>query len=231
MANAGTTAGVTDDRGERLLREYQDVEAALRARGIRHLVAVFGSTRLPAQNRYCVMAREFGAIVAREARFALDGAALVTGGGPGVMAAANRGAFEAGGLSVGMNIMLPAPQPANAYITPGLGFSFRYFALRKLHFMLRARALVAFPGGFGTLDELFETLMLVQTRKVAPLPVVLAGEAHWRRAFDTAYFAEQGLISEEDRQLFSYADSAPAIWNAIASWYRLRGEAVFPAQP
>ena len=219
------------DRGERLLGEYQEVESALRVRGIRHFIAVFGSTRLPQENRFCHMARELGAIVAREARRAGDGAALVTGGGPGVMAAANRGAFEAGGASVGMNIMLPAPQAANPWITPGLGFSFRYFALRKLHFMLRARALVAFPGGFGTLDELFETLMLVQTAKVPPLPVVLAGEAHWRRAIDLPYLVESGVLTDEDRRLFCYADSASAIWDAIAGWYRVRGEAVFPAEP
>jgi len=211
-------------RGLRLLLEYLKPGFVLEKHGIRHTIAVFGSTRTgPAQPAYAV-ARELGARVARE------GGAIVTGGGPGIMEAANRGAFEAGGPSIGMNITLPDPQRANPYLTPELSFDFRYFALRKMHFLLRARALVAFPGGFGTLDELFETLMLVQTGKIAPLPVVLADEAYWRRAFDAGFLLRQGMIAPGDRELFAYAETADAIWARIVEWYRARGEPVFRAR-
>jgi uncharacterized protein (TIGR00730 family) len=152
----------------------------------------------------------------------------MTGGGPALMEAANRGALEAGGVSIGLNISLPRPQRPNRYLTPGLCLTFRYFALRKLHFLLRARALVAFPGGFGTFDELFETLTLVQTRKIRPMPIVLAGEAYWRRAFDMEFLVAQGAVSPTDRRIFSYADSAEDIWAAIRRWYRRAGEPVFP---
>jgi uncharacterized protein (TIGR00730 family) len=140
----------------------------------------------------------------------------MTGGGPGIMAAANRGAAEAGGLSIGLNIRLPTPQRPNRYLTPRLGMSFRYFALRKLHFLLRARAFVAFPGGFGTFDELFETLTLVQTRKIAPLPIVLVGKAYWRRVVDFEFLARAGMIRRRDLRLFEYADSAGEIWRAVS---------------
>jgi len=139
----------------------------------------------------------------------------MTGGGPGIMEAANRGAFEAGGVSIGLNIDLPQPQRANRYCTPGLSLRFRYFALRKLHFLLRARAMVAFPGGFGTFDELFETLTLVQTRKMRPIPIVLVGEAWWRHAVDMDYLVAEGMIRKVDLRLFSYAESARQIWSRI----------------
>jgi uncharacterized protein (TIGR00730 family) len=202
-------SGDHDPRAARLADEYLKAEFLLRAHGIRHTVLVMGSTRTPAHDPYCAVAREFGAMVARDGR-----AALTTGGGPGIMEAANRGACEAGGPSIGLNIRLPRPQRPNRYLT--LRLSFRYFALRKLHFLLRARALVAFPGGFGTFDELFETLTLAQTRKIAPLRVVLVGRDWWRRAVDFDFLVAQGMIRRRDLRLFRYADSAGAIWRAVA---------------
>jgi uncharacterized protein (TIGR00730 family) len=131
------------------------------------------------------------------------------------MEAANRGAYEAGGISIGLNIQLPREQVANRYLTPGLGLSFRYFALRKLHFLLRARAMVAFPGGYGTFDELFETLTLVQCRKMAPIPIVLVGRAWWRRAVGFDFLTAEGVISRRDARLFRFADTAAEIWDAV----------------
>ena len=145
------------------------------------------------------------------------------------MEAANRGALEAGAPSIGLNITLRNAQPENPYISPGLSFRFRYFALRKLHFLLRARALVAFPGGYGTFDELFETLTLVQTRKIRPMPIVLVGERYWRRAFDADFLVEQGMIDAADRTLYCYAETASGILEAIQGWYRRAGEPLFPA--
>jgi uncharacterized protein (TIGR00730 family) len=216
---------VDETRGVRLQLEYLEVELALKKRGIRHTVCAFGSTRTPAAERHYEEARRFGALVAQA------GGALVTGGGPGIMEAANRGAFEAGGASIGMNITLPREQAPNGFLTPGLSFRFRYFALRKLHFLLRARALVAFPGGFGTLDELFETLMLVQTGKIRPLPVVLVCGDWWKRAVDFDFLVREGTLTAGDRELFCYADGAQPAWRAIADWYARRGDEVFPSKP
>ena len=209
-------------RSLRLQTEYLSPEFALESRAIRHTIAVFGSTRAARGSPWYEAARAFGARVARE------GGAVVTGGGPGIMEAANRGAFEAGGASIGMNIELPSAQAANAYVTPGLSFHFRYFSLRKMHFLLRARALVIFPGGYGTLDELFETLVLVQTRRINRLPVVLAGEAYWKRAVDLDFLAEQGTISPGDRELLCYAETADGLWERIRAWYAAAGQPVFP---
>jgi uncharacterized protein (TIGR00730 family) len=212
-----------DTRGVRLQLEYQKAEALLRNHGVRHTVLVMGSTRVSRRDPYYRVAREFGGIVGR-----VPHAAIMTGGGPGIMEAANRGAFEAGGLSIGMNIDLPSAQQPNRYTTPGLSLRFRYFALRKLHFLLRARAMVAFPGGFGTFDELFETLTLVQTRKIRPLPVVLVGEAYWRRAVDFEFLAAERMIRPADGRLFCSAEDARGIWLRIRRWYRDAGEPVFP---
>ena len=123
------------------------------------------------------------------------------------------------------NIVLPHEQYPNPYITPGLCFNFHYFAIRKLHFLLRAKALVAFPGGFGTMDELFEVLTLVQTRKIKPMPVVLAGESFWRRAVDFDFLVEEGVIDQEDRELFFFAETAQEIWDGIQAWHAANGEA------
>ena len=132
---------------------------------------------------------------------------VVTGGGPGIMEAANRGAYEAGAISVGLNIHLPREQMPNPYITPGLAFRFRYFAMRKMHFMLRAKALIVFPGGFGTMDELFEALTLVQTNTVEPIPIVLVGRDYWQRAIDLDFLVEEGFIDERERALATVVDT------------------------
>jgi uncharacterized protein (TIGR00730 family) len=199
-----------DTRGVRLQLEYAKAEALLRTHGVRRTILVMGSTRAKRGSRYYEVAREFGRLVGRAGE-----AAIMTGGGPGIMEAANRGAFEVGAPSIGLNIALPREQRPNRYITPGLCLRFRYFALRKLHFLLRARAMVAFPGGYGTFDELFETLTLVQCRKIAPLPIVLVGESYWRRAVDFDFLVAAGTIDRRDRRLFSYAESAPQIWAAV----------------
>ncbi|MGD9539717.1 TIGR00730 family Rossman fold protein [Methylocystis sp.] len=184
--------------------------------------------RIRENSRYYEIAREFGALVgaARESGD-LPRLAIVTGGGPGIMEAANRGAFEAGAATVGLNITLPHEQLPNTYVTPSLCLRFRYFALRKMHFMLRARALVAFPGGFGTFDELFETLTLVQTGKVKPIPIILVGESYWRRAFDIDFLLEEGVIEPQDRHLFHYAETASDIWREIRRWGRQNDDLLF----
>ena len=140
-----------------------------------------------------------------------------------MMEAANRGSFDVGAKSVGLNISLPHEQYPNPYVTPELCFSFHYFALRKLHFLLRAKALVAFPGGYGTFDELFEVLTLVQTRKIKPIPVVLVGETYWRRAVDMDFLVDEGVIEPEDRDLFWFAETAQDIWNGILHWHDAGG--------
>jgi uncharacterized protein (TIGR00730 family) len=178
------------------------------------------------------MAREFGALVAScNADLQRCHTVVMTGGGPGIMEAANRGAFDSGMPNVGLNIDLPHEQYPNPYVTPGLCFRFHYFAMRKLHFMRRARALVAFPGGYGTLDEVFETLTLVQTRKMPPVPIVLVGREWWRRVLDLGFLVDEGVVDEEDAELFTMADSAGEAWEAIGSWYRERGQPLFDRTP
>ena len=184
--------------------------------------------RILEKSRYYEIAREFGRLVGDSGNGPEDSrVVLMTGGGPGMMEAANRGAWEAGAKSIGLNITLPHEQYPNPYITPGLCFRFHYFALRKLHFLLRARALVAFPGGFGTLDELFETLTLIQTRKIKPLPVILMGEDYWRRVIDFDFLVEEGTIDPEDRELFWYAETAFEAWEGILRWHQANGTPLF----
>jgi uncharacterized protein (TIGR00730 family) len=177
--------------------------------------------RILAKSRYYEVAREFGRLVgnSRHSDGSRSTLVMMTGGGPGVMEAANRGAFEVGAKSIGLNITLPHEQYPNPYITPELCFQFHYFALRKMHFLMRAKALVAFPGGFGTLDELFDVLTLVQTRKIKPVPIVLVGEEYWRRAIDVGFLADEGVIDDEDRELFWFAETANEIWSSILDWY------------
>jgi len=184
--------------------------------------------RLLARSHFYDEAREFGRLVSLcNPDPARGNTAVMTGGGPGIMEAANRGAREAGGRSVGLNIELPREQHPNAWVTPGLAFSFHYFAIRKLHFMQRARALVAFPGGFGTIDELFETLTLMQTGKMAPVPVVLVGREWWDGVLDFGRLVEEGTIDAEDLGLVHSAETAVEAWAHIRQWYRRRGRPLF----
>ena len=187
--------------------------------------------RVLAKSHYYDVSREFGRLVGLAGKSAIDDTLVVmTGGGPGIMEAANRGAYDAGAKTVGLNINLPHEQFPNPYITPELCFRFHYFAVRKLHFLLRAKALVAFPGGYGTFDELFETLALVQTRIIKPVPVVLVGEQYWRQAFNVDFLVDEGVIDEEDRDLFGFAETAQEIWDGILHWYELSGEPLLPAR-
>jgi uncharacterized protein (TIGR00730 family) len=149
---------------------------------------------------------------------------ICTGGGPGIMEAANRGAYDAGMPTVGLNITLPHEQNGNKYITPGLSFKFHYFALRKMHFMIRAKALVVFPGGFGTLDELFEVTTLVQTRKAKRVPIVLVGSEFWSKLVNFQLLVDEGMISADDVALMTLVDTPEAAWEAIRSFYELRNE-------
>ncbi|MBS0126014.1 LOG family protein [Thetidibacter halocola] len=182
--------------------------------------------RVAEKSRYYDIARDFGRLVGEAEDVHGKRMVVLTGGGPGLMEAANRGAHDAGARTVGLNITLPHEQFPNPYLTPGLCFRFHYFAVRKMHFLLRARALVVFPGGYGTMDELFETLTLIQTRKIAPVPVILVGEAYWRRAFDPDFLVEEGVIDPEDRALFWYAETAGEIWSDILRWHERAGTAL-----
>ena len=199
--------------------------------------AVKQATRLLKKSHYYDVARELGRLVGEFGRTGKtdigvsdtqsyvtkktdNSITLMTGGGPGIMEAANRGAFGAGAVNIGLNISLPNEQVPNAYLTPGLCFNFHYFATRKLHFLLRAKALVAFPGGYGTLDELFDTLTLIQTRKIAPLPVVLVGKSFWQQALNIPFLVDEGVINSADAELFWYAETADEIWQGILDWHQ-----------
>ena len=186
---------------ERITRAERAVKNAFyydQARRFARHVAEYSQTRPPAERMY-----------------------ICTGGGPGIMEAANRGAHEVGAPNIGLNITLPHEQSGNQYITPSLSFKFHYFALRKMHFMMRAKALVVFPGGFGTLDELFEVLTLVQTGKAKPAPIVLFGSAFWKRLLNFDALVEQGTVSAEDLKLFHYTDDPAEAWGIIRAFYEL----------
>jgi hypothetical protein len=231
-------------RGVRLQLEYEKAEERLRAWVVRSTIVVFGSARVLASGsssaavstaqlppgavprpgeqsaRWYDEARRFGRIAserggALQSRDGVRDNVIATGGGPGIMEAANRGAAEAGAPSIGLNIGLPHEQEPNAYSTPDLTFQFHYFAVRKLHFAMRANALVVFPGGFGTLDELFELLTLMQTAKMPTIPVVLVGESYWRRVINFATLVEEGMIAQADLDLFSYAADAEGAWQEL----------------
>jgi len=202
----------------RLALEFHRTDTYLRAYGIESTVVAFGSARVPSpespeataeQRHQYEEARRFGYEVSRGALHTTGCYRLVvaTGGGPGLMEAANRGASEAGAPTIGFNIRLPHEQFPNPYITPGLAFQFRYFALRKMHFMFRARALVALPGGFGTLDEVYEALNLVSTRTIAPIPIVLVGRQYWERMLPLDELAREGYISAADRALVQHVET------------------------
>ena len=174
-----------------------------------------------AMSRYYEEARRFAAIVTRATCDADAPLVVVTGGGPGIMEAGNRGAFEAGGKSVGLNIVLQHEQRPNPYITPELCFQFHYFALRKMHFLMRSVALVCFPGGFGTLDELFEVLTLTQASKVRHRPILLFGESFWRKLINFDHLVETGMISPKDVHLFHFVETAEQAWDTLARAFEL----------
>ena len=167
-------------------------------------------------SRYYQEARRLGRLIARHSP--QERMVVVTGGGPGIMEAANRGASDEQQESIGLNIVLPREQSPNPYITPELCFQFHYFTTRKMHFLMRARGLVAFPGGFGTMDELFETLTLLQAGKIEPMPVILFGPEFWNRIVNFEALVEAGMIAEEDLQLFQYVHTAEEAWEILASY-------------
>ncbi len=217
----GSARALPEAEAEALLAEWEqrrqqapdDRETELgwrRARKQRELAGYYGAAR-----RFAALATEHNLRVPEREM------AIVTGGGPGIMEAANRGASDVGGRSLGLNIILPMEQHPNPYITPELCFQFHYFALRKMHFLSRAKALVAFPGGFGTLDELFETLTLVQTGKARRVPILLYGTDFWRKLINWEMFVEEGLIHRDDLDLFQFVDSPEAAWQKIAEFYQL----------
>jgi len=175
---------------------------------------VESARRILEKSRFYDEARKLGHLISSNT--GKDQLVVVTGGGPGIMEAANRGAHEAGMPSIGMNIVLPHEQAPNPYIAPDLNFQFHYFAVRKMHLLMRAKSLVAFPGGFGTLDELFETLTLIQTQKVQPLPVLLFGQAFWERIINFDALVEEGAIANKDLELFEYVETAEDAWEKIA---------------
>ncbi len=181
--------------------------------------------RIAANSKYYEEARKFAQLASAESQNHRSRQfVVVTGGGPGIMEAANRGAHDVGAKSIGFNITLPFEQEPNPYISPELCFQFHYFAIRKMHFLLRAKALVAFPGGYGTLDELFEGLTLIQTRKILDLPVILFGEEYWRKVINFQHLVDEGAINEEDINLFVYADKAKDAWDYIKYHYQSKGE-------
>ena len=241
-----------ETRGIRFQLEMLKPDLAQAEAGIEHTVVVFGSARfldraaaqaqlqIAQQNgqaqdiakaqalvrnaEHYENARVFAQMVSRASSCLPNDEKLFicTGGGPGIMEAANRGAQEAGAPSVALNIALPHEQHPNPYVTPGLSFKFHYFALRKMHFMMRAKALVAFPGGFGTLDELFEVMTLVQTRKSRPVPILLFGTTFWKGLINMDVLVQEGTISPSDLQLFHYVDTPEAAWQAICNFYQLK---------
>ncbi len=180
--------------------------------------------RLKAKSRYYEVARELARLASRAAP---DGEGnrhfvVCSGGGPSIMEAANRGACDVGAESVGLNVVLPHEQMPNPYVTPSLSFQFHYFALRKMHFLLRARAVAVFPGGFGTFDEFFELLTLIQTGKVKPLPIILFGREFWERVVGFEALAEEGVIAHKDLELFHFVETADEAWQFVCDYYHAR---------
>ena len=240
-----------ETRGIRFQLELLKPDLEQQALGIENTIVVFGSARFRSEEEaaalvaaaeaggdetvirraralarnahYYETARAFGNIVAHYSagKDPSDMLFICTGGGPGIMQGANRGAHEGGGISVGLAIALPMEEAANPYVTPALSFKFHYFALRKMHFMMRAKALVAFPGGFGTLDELFEVITLVQTRKSKQVPIVLFGSDYWKRLINFDVLIDEGVISADDMKLIQWADDPQDAWDIIKQFYRL----------
>ncbi len=182
--------------------------------------AVQRAERLLAKAKYWDMAREFARVVSSASQKGdVCDYVILTGAGPGIMEAANRGAWEVGAKSAGLNIHLPMEQVPNPYVTPELCFQFRYFALRKFHFLLRAKALAVFPGGFGTIDELFDALTLRQTHRMQEIPIILFGREYWEKAIDFEFLADEGAIDDSDLDLFRYAESAQEAWDIIRKFH------------
>ncbi|RKT32611.1 hypothetical protein BXY70_1959 [Roseovarius halotolerans] len=221
-------------RPVRLQLELLKPEMILNERSIESTVVLFGGARIPEPSkrdtartetladlsRFYDEAREFARLVTMKS-MASYGRELVvaTGGGPGVMEAGNRGADDAGGASIGLNIVLPHEQAPNEYVTPGLCFNFHYFGIRKMHFLMRAKAICVFPGGFGTLDEMFEALTLIQTDRMNKVPFLLFGEEFWRKIINWDALADAGTISPEDLELFSFVETAQQAMEVIDAWY------------
>lgn len=177
---------------------------------------------IAANSKYYVEARRLSSLVSQAGNALPDFKfVVVTGGGPGIMEAANRGALDVGAESIGLNIVLPFEQKPNEYVTPELSFQFHYFAIRKMHFLIRAKALVVFPGGYGTLDELFETLTLIQTKKIKRIPVLIFGRAFWDRVINFNALVDEGAVLPEDIELFEYVETAEEAWGIIAKAYNV----------
>ncbi len=215
-------------RGVRLEVDYLKAEVQMQQEGIDYTIVVFGSARTLEGDKYYSEARKFGRLVSQSGKGPEDcRVTLATGGGPGIMEAANRGAHDVGAKSIGLNIRLPYEQTPNLYISPELSFQFYYFAIRKLHFMQRAKALVVFPGGFGTLDELFDLLTLIQTKKSPSIPIVLVCKTYWNNVINFDFLIKEHVIDSDDLKLFSYAEEADEAWELILSWYTKRGMSLF----
>lgn len=212
-------------RGVRFLLEFAKVDEALRNWSVRSTIVVFGSARIREDGpdphpRWYAAAREFGALASKRGGAHLSAKGerfnvICTGGGPGIMEAANRGATDVGAPSIGLNITLPHEQYPNSYSTPELTFRFHYFAMRKMHFAMRASALVVFPGGFGTLDELFEILTLRQTDKSPAMPIVLFDEGYWRSVINFEGLTKAGMVAEADLALFRFAETPEDVWSCL----------------
>ncbi|WP_457749776.1 LOG family protein [Sulfurimonas sp.] len=189
---------------------------------------LYTAERMVGKSIYYDDARKFGQLVGQSGENAQDcRVTIMTGGGPGIMEAANRGAYDVGAKSIGLNIKLPHEQYPNPYITPDLCFLFHYFAIRKLHFLNRAKALVVYPGGFGTFDELFETLTLIQTRKTQDIPVILVGKSYWERAINFEFLKDEGVIAPQDVNIFKFADNAEEAWEYINIWHKKQGNPLY----
>ena len=228
-------------RPVRLQLELMKPEMVLAEKGIRSTVIIFGGARIPepggeawaaknetqkknltANSRYYAEARQFARLCSQHSATSYYREFVVTtGGGPGVMEAGNRGAADCGAPSIGLNIVLPHEQAPNLYVTPELCFNFHYFAIRKMHFMMRAKAVAVFPGGFGTMDELFESLTLIQTGRMERVPLLLFGKDFWARAINIDFLVEQGTVSPGDEALISLVDTAEEAWDVIAQFYEI----------
>jgi len=228
-------------RAVRLQLELLKPEMVLAERGIRSTVILFGGARIPEpggeawaakdetqrrnlekNSKYYEEARRFAQLCSQHsAASRYREYVVVTGGGPGVMEAGNRGATDVGAPSIGLNIVLPHEQAPNIYVTPELCFNFHYFAIRKMHFVMRAKAVAVFPGGYGTMDELFETLTLIQTGRMERVPILLFGKSFWDRAIDLDFLAEQGTITPGDQDIIDFVETADEAWEIISKFYKL----------